>query len=97
VIFLAVHFHHFVKRKFEFFFGHKYFVVLKKVCPKKKFFFKKIAKSLHNYLQYERVLKIFPLSNFGNCQSWVNVFMDDHHFEQHPKIENKNRKLVHMQ
>jgi len=87
-IFLVVHFCHFVKNNFEKRnFCHKYFVVLKIFCQKKKIFFKKIAKSLHNCLQYERVLKIFLLSYFGNCQHWVNILMDDHHFEQHLKIE----------
>ncbi len=35
------------------------------------------------------------LSYFESCQIWLNIHMDDCHFEQHHKIEKnlKNRKI----
>jgi hypothetical protein len=42
------------------------------------FFGTKIAKNHHNCLEYEKVLKIFLLSNFEYSQIWLNILPNDH-------------------
>jgi hypothetical protein len=53
-----------------------------KLSPRKK-------KEKKHCLQHEKVFKIFLLSYFESRQIWLNIFMDNHHFEQHNKIEKK--------
>jgi hypothetical protein len=52
-------------------------------------FFFKIAKNLHNYLQYERVLKIFLLSYFLCRHIWLNILKDDCHLSNMTRLEKR--------
>ncbi len=58
------------------------------VIPNPCFFFK-IAKNLHNYLQYERVLKIILLSYFLCRHIWLNILKDDCHLSNITRLETR--------
>jgi hypothetical protein len=49
----------------------------------------KIAKSCHNCLQYESMLKIFLLSYFEYREIWLNMLMDHCHLSNITKLKNK--------
>ncbi len=72
-----------------------YFVTNSMFFPKKNIHQKpkEIAKSCHNCVQYESVLKIFLLSYFEYHQICLNIFMDDHHLSNITKLKKKHTHI----
>ncbi len=90
MIFLVVNFCQYFGKKEYFAINSPFFE--KKNLPEKEL--KKFWPKILTTAQLEMVLKIFLLSYFEICQIWLNIVMDDCHFEQHQKIEKENTGFV---
>jgi hypothetical protein len=64
---VVANFLHFEKTMFY----HKFLYVKK--CPQKRKKVQKFVNICYNYVQHERVLKVFLLSYFEYCQIWLNI------------------------
>jgi hypothetical protein len=79
---------HFEKRMFY----HK-FLHLRK-CPQKRKIFQKFVKICHNYVQHERVLKVFLLSYFEYCKNLAKYSYNNRSTKKRKKFSKNLPKFI---